>query len=504
MAPKPQQMQSMKDSPKTSAFRFRALTLGLLEGHEQEIHPRCAQVQAISRADPHRSGDRLAVQQRRLRRVGFEHDVALCAQQRAVVRGDPLAAQAAAAGRGGLAEGEAVGGQDVRYPCVHQVRGGRPSRGRSRPRGSPCGIPGGQTRDEGQGVARPPEMPMVAQGRDDRRVVGQLHHLQTRTVAEVRGEAGLLRRAGGEQQQPRARGFGMSPHLLGQAFVKGRARASEVLEGDENAMLPPPGGQDGRAGREAAEVPEPTRHGVVQGLVRRSRVTRVVAGFRDEAVREVVSEGGLEGRGAQPRDVRHREAPGAVVAVQGGEDGAVAREVEVEEDVVARGEARSRHGRVHQPPHVEAGGPGHAQEQAERRGGPEAGHGQDDLGTGRGLRTRRAARTGFGPRPGQGRAERAQMGEGEVGVAHAGGIRPAQGLRVEAVPEGVAYRARPELRARRRGRSGQEGPVLEERNPRTLDEPLTLPEDLEAGVVHFQDQGSHQAARRLRSRRSSR
>ncbi len=98
------------------------------------------------------------------------------------------------------------------------------------------------------------------------------------------------------------------------------------------------------------------------------------------------------------------------------------------------------------------------------------------------------------------------MRKGEIGVAHAGGIGPAEGLGVEAIPVRVADRSRPELRAGGGRRSGEEGPVLEERYPRALGGTPrpAIREDLEARVVHFEDEGPHQAARRLRRRRSSR
>ena len=297
--PEAAQMQSMKDSPKTSTFRLRAFTAPPVSSRATSrrstpgvprrrrsaaaLHPLGHGLTGPARSRPR---PRPPARRRPFR-----------APQRAVVRGDAVTAEGAsprAAGRGCRADGEAVGSQDVGDPGVHQVRR-RPARARPRHRFHAGRVPGGEAGDEATrplrgGCARGGAGPRAPSRHGEaRRPRGPNVRAGGRTGPADAGRRGRRAPAAG-----RARVRGAGPHLVGQACGEGPSPArSKVTRGRsgfrarDRPRRGPPGKKAG-GGRSSSNQ---RGDRVVERLIRRSGVHRIVARLRHEPPCEVVGIG---------------------------------------------------------------------------------------------------------------------------------------------------------------------------------------------------------------------
>jgi hypothetical protein len=156
----------------------------------------------------------------------------------------------------------------------------------------------------------------------------------------------------------------------------------------------------------------------------------------------------------------------------------------------ATDEGRGRDGGVDEARDRNASRSCYAEEQTEPLGGPEAGHGEEDL-----IGAVRQALD-----------QSDEVGVAEICASHARGKGPTHRLGVERVEVGIVDRTGPQEGPRGGGRPRQDLASLEERHGRAfrLGPRLALTQGQQAGVVHLQGECSHQGTRRLWSKRSSR
>jgi hypothetical protein len=160
-----------------------------------------------------------------------------------------------------------------------------------------------------------------------------------------------------------------------------------------------------------------------------------------------------------------------------GDDGAVAREVEVQERPALVPEGGGGDRRVHQTHHRKAGRPRDAQQERERGRAPETGHGQEGL---RGLVAR------CGP-------DGEELRVGEVRAADPLREGQAGGRGVEGIPIRVVHEARLETCFRCGLRSHEQAAAVEQGQPRARGQGMGGPgaEGHQADVVHLDGERAH-------------